>query len=98
MFECGLISLQPGICWMSCFRNSIDPRKHGVGKMKYAFLALSVLVSATALIPTEASAFVCAAGVYRAGCVGPHGAVAVRRPAVVAPVRCAFVNGVRVCR
>jgi hypothetical protein len=30
----------------------------GVGKMKYAFLALGVLVSATALIPSEAGAVV----------------------------------------
>jgi hypothetical protein len=76
-----------------------------LAKMKYAFLALSVLVSATALVPSEASAVVCAAGVVHAGCVGPHGAVGVRRPVVrpvahpvVAPVRCTFVNGVRVCR
>ena len=33
----------------------------------------------------------CAAGVYRAGCVGPNGAVATTRPAArpVAPVNCA---------
>ncbi|WP_246504730.1 hypothetical protein [Microvirga antarctica] len=59
--------------------------------MKYAILALGLLFTA-ALLPTEASAVVCARGVVRAGCVGPHGAVAVRRvPArravVVAPAR-----------
>jgi hypothetical protein len=29
---------------------------------------------------SEANAVVCARGVYRAGCVGPHGAVGVHRP------------------
>jgi hypothetical protein len=57
---------------------------------------------------TDANAVVCAAGVVRAGCAGPNGAVAVRRPVAVAPavrpavvapaVRCTIVNGVRVCR
>jgi hypothetical protein len=69
--------------------------------MKCAFLGLSVLVSAAAFVPSEAGAVVCAAGALHAGCVGPRGAVAVRRPVVhpvAAPVRCAIVNGVRVCR
>jgi len=67
--------------------------------MKKAMLVLGILVSTTAFIPVEAGAVVCAVGVYRAGCAGYHGGVAVRRP-VVAPVRrtCAFVNGIRVCR
>ena len=30
---------------------------------------------------SQAEAFVCARGVYRAGCVGPRGAAVVRRPA-----------------
>ena len=66
---------------------------------KCAIVVLSVLVSAISLAPDEASAMACAAGVYRAGCVGPHGAVAVRRP-VAAPAyrHCGYVNGVRVCR
>jgi hypothetical protein len=38
-----------------------------------------------------ANAVVCAAGVYRAGCAGPNGAVVAHRPAVHAPV---CVNGV----
>ena len=54
---------------------------------------------------TEANAVVCARGVYRAGCAGPHGAVVTHRPygyhgaAVVAPARRCYVNrvGVRVC-
>jgi hypothetical protein len=42
-----------------------------------------------------AYAVACAAGVYHAGCVGPHGAVVTTRPA--AP-RCYLRAGVRVCR
>ena len=67
-----------------------------------ALLALGLLAGSVA----EANAVVCARGVYRAGCAGPHGAVATTRPAygyhgaaVVRPgVRC-YVNryGRRVC-
>jgi hypothetical protein len=42
----------------------------------------------------KANAAVCARGVYRAGCVGPHGAVGVRRP-VAAPVYRGRYYGVR---
>jgi hypothetical protein len=45
---------------------------------------------------TDASAVVCARGVYRAGCAGARGAVVVRRP--VAACRWVIVNGVRVRR
>jgi hypothetical protein len=38
-----------------------------------------------ALTTTEASAVVCAAGVYRAGCVSAGGAAVVARPVVVTP-------------
>ncbi len=40
---------------------------------------------------SQATAAACAAGVYRAGCVGPNGAVATTRPAArpAAPVTCA---------
>ena len=49
--------------------------------MKHAILSLLLLGSIVALSTTEASAVVCARGVYRAGCVGPHGgAVVVRHP------------------
>jgi hypothetical protein len=41
----------------------------------YAMLALGLM----AALPVEANAVVCARGVYRAGCVGPNGAVGVRR-------------------
>jgi hypothetical protein len=68
-------------------------------------LALGLLASAA----TEAGAVVCARGVYRAGCAGPHGAVVGHRPygygyhgaAVVRPaygVHCYYRGGVRVCR
>ena len=53
----------------------------------------------------EANAVVCARGVYRAGCAGPHGAAVAHRPygyggaAVVRPVpHCYWRAGVRVCR
>ena len=77
--------------------------------MKIAFALLVFL--ATFSIVSEASAVVCARGVARAGCVGPHGAVVAHRPvgtvgtvgvgrgAVVAPVvRRPAVRGVRVYR
>jgi hypothetical protein len=75
--------------------------------MKHLIAAFGVLVCATAFIPTEASAVVCARGVVRAGCASARGAVVVHKPVVVvapvvvAPVRravhCRYVNGVRVC-
>ncbi len=42
----------------------------------------------------ESQAVVCARGVYRAGCAGPHGAVVTHRP--VAP-HCYYRYGRRVC-
>nr|WP_244396052.1 hypothetical protein [Beijerinckia indica] len=36
-----------------------------------------------AFAPNQANAVVCARGVYRAGCIGPHGSVGVRRTVVV---------------
>ena len=58
-----------------------------------------------AAIPVEANAVICAKGVYRAGCAGPHGAVATTRPVAVRPVAvrpvgaaCVYRAGVRVCR
>jgi hypothetical protein len=64
---------------------------------------LSAAVATLMVIGTvsEASAVVCARGVYRAGCAGPRGAVTTTRPVarpVVAPVRCYYRAGVRVCR
>jgi hypothetical protein len=62
--------------------------------MKWIAFAFAMLFVLMASAP-EASAVVCARGVYRAGCAGPRGAVVVRRPAAVG---CAWVRGVRVCR
>ncbi|WP_374544858.1 hypothetical protein [Rhodoblastus sp.] len=63
--------------------------------MKKVLLGLFALGMIVADMPA-ANAVVCARGVYRAGCAGPHGAVVTRRP-VVAP-RCYYRAGVRVCR
>jgi hypothetical protein len=61
--------------------------------MKKLVLGLLAVGMFAAEIPA-ANAVVCARGVYRAGCAGPHGAAVVRRPAV----RCYYHRGVRVCR
>jgi hypothetical protein len=57
--------------------------------MKHAIIALLLVGGFVALSTVDASAVVCARGVYRAGCVGAGGAVVVRRPVaravVVAP-------------
>lgn len=47
-----------------------------------AFAALVVMGSMIASVE-DASAFVCASGVYLAGCVGPRGAAYIRRPVAV---------------
>jgi len=67
--------------------------------MKYLMqfgLALGLFSGTMAVTMADANAVVCARGVYRAGCVGPHGAVGVRR-APVAVVR-RPVGAVRVRR
>jgi hypothetical protein len=48
--------------------------------MKQVIVSLLLLSGVVALSTTEASAFVCARGVYRAGCVGAGGGVVVRHP------------------
>ncbi len=45
-------------------------------------LGACVFVAGLTLPTTDANAVVCARGVYRAGCVGPHGAVGVRHAPV----------------
>ncbi|HMJ31585.1 MAG TPA: hypothetical protein VK512_22970 [Xanthobacteraceae bacterium] len=59
--------------------------------MKHVIIPLLLVGGFVALSTMEASAVVCARGVYRAGCVAPRGAVVVRRPVarsvVVAPRR-----------
>ena len=52
--------------------------------MKYLAMALicaSTFVATLTIAPQDAEAFVCARGVYRAGCAGANGAVVARRPA-----------------
>jgi len=55
------------------------PFKELTMKNRYLLAAVAA-VGISALTPLEASAAACAAGVYRAGCVGPNGAVAVKKP------------------
>ncbi len=59
---------------------------------KSIFAAFAALIVMGAMIASveEAGAVVCARGVYRAGCAGPHGAVVAPRP-VVAPHRAVVV-------
>jgi hypothetical protein len=59
--------------------------------MKHALIILGLLGGFVALSATDASAVVCARGVYRAGCAGPNGAVGVRR-GVYAPGRAVVVR------
>ena len=44
-----------------------------------AALAITAFAATMTIDRTDANAVVCARGVYRAGCVGPHGAVVVHR-------------------
>jgi hypothetical protein len=74
--------------------------------MKHALLL--AFIATFCLANPRAYAVECAAGAYHAGCVGPHGAAAVRRPVGVyahpythpmtPAVRCVYRDGVRVCR
>jgi hypothetical protein len=57
--------------------------------MKYLLSALTALFLFAYLAP-DANAFVCARGVYRAGCVGPRGGFVVRRGP-----RCIWRRGIR---
>jgi hypothetical protein len=50
--------------------------------MKHAIISLLLLGGFISLSTVEASAVVCARGVYRAGCATAGGAAVVRRPAV----------------
>jgi hypothetical protein len=67
--------------------------------MRSFLLIASALLAFAATMTFEsndANAVVCARGVVRAGCAGPHGAVVARRP--VAACRMVLVNGVMVRR
>jgi hypothetical protein len=59
--------------------------------MKHLMISLLLAAGFIALSTMDASAVVCARGVYRAGCVGAGGAVVVRR-GVVAPRRAVVVR------
>lgn len=77
-------------------------------KTKCAAVAIAGMLGVL-LSVSDASAFTCARGVYRAGCVSPYGAVGVSRNGVVAVGRygnvyayhrgsgCVWRNGQRVC-
>jgi hypothetical protein len=68
--------------------------------MRYLLIPASIFAAfavVTIAEMTEANAVVCAAGVYRAGCAGPRGAVVVTKPPV-AVCHYVVVNGVRVRR
>ena len=62
--------------------------------------AITAFMTAMTLDRTDANAVVCGRGPYRAGCVGPHGAV-VAHPYYADPYRHGYwvwPNGVRVWR
>jgi hypothetical protein len=64
-------------------------------RIVFTLLSLGLLAAQM----SDANAAACAAGPYRAGCVGPHGGAVVRRPAaVVVHPHCYMRAGVRVCR
>jgi hypothetical protein len=59
--------------------------------MKHVIISLLLLGGLITLSTVEASAVVCAAGVYRAGCVTARGAAVVRHR-VVAPKRAVVIR------
>jgi hypothetical protein len=75
-----------------------------IGKLskKRVLLLLGLAALTLSAVVPEADAFVCARGVYRAGCVGPRGAAVARRPiygAYYGAYRgCFWRAGVRICR
>lgn len=57
-------------------------------------LGMAAALALIALVPLDSWAVACAAGVYRAGCVGPNGAAVARKPVPVPPARVTCANGV----
>jgi hypothetical protein len=53
--------------------------------MKRVALAIVIILGGFVMTHQQAHAVACAKGVYRAGCVGPNGAAAVRKPVYRAP-------------
>lgn len=52
---------------------------HREQALKYGYLLAATSALGLMALPLEASAGACVNGVYRAGCAGPNGAVAVRK-------------------
>jgi hypothetical protein len=99
MAHCGKQSLRPDP-WRTIKGNMMMMKTIASGLLVLGLLGLQA---------SEANAAACAAGPYRAGCVGPRGAVGVHRgygygyrgAAVARPAygaRCFWRAGVRVCR
>jgi hypothetical protein len=66
--------------------------------IRRGLLLLSLIALTLAASVPGAEAIVCGRGVYRAGCVGPRGAVVVRRPIYHHHHGCFWRAGVRICR
>jgi hypothetical protein len=69
--------------------------------MRSLLLAATALLALSATMTLEsrtASAAICADGMWRAGCVGPRGAVVVRKPVPVVASRWVWINNVKVRR
>jgi hypothetical protein len=63
--------------------------------MKQLMITATIALGILALMPSDALAIECANGVYRAGCVGPNGAAAVKKAppaAYVHPPRAAYAH------
>jgi hypothetical protein len=61
--------------------------------LRHILVLGAAVVGLVASLPRPAVAVACASGVYRAGCVGPRGAIAVRR-GVYGPRRVVVRRGV----
>ena len=69
--------------------------------MRSLLLAGTALLAFSATMTLEsrtASAIICADGVERVACVGPRGAVVVKKPTPVVVCKTVWVNGVKVKR
>ena len=92
---------------IACHRATALPSRSS-RKTKYAAVAIAGMLGVLLSI-SEASAFTCVRGAYRAGCVSPNGAVGISRNGAVVVGRygnvyayhrgsgCFWRNGQRVC-
>jgi hypothetical protein len=62
--------------------------------MKFSPVFAVIITTGALALATQGHAASCANGVYRAGCVGPNGAAAVRKPATPAKPSVSCANGV----